>query len=447
MSRPIKRVMIIGRPNVGKSTLFNRIIGKRKSLVLDFPGVTRDLIEEEVRWDSLEGACRFTIVDSGGLEGDLFPEEIQKQIHCDLERADLALFILDAQKGIVPEDEIILSAFRKQQRERSLPIIAVANKVDQALHEDLILDFYRLGIPEVIGVSAEHGRGIETLKEAIIEHIGHQDPLEVEEHEIARSVPRIAIVGKPNVGKSTLANSLLKEKRMITSSIPGTTVDAIEVPIQIDGTDYLLIDTAGMRRKCKTEQGVEVLSVVQTRNALEKADLAFFVIDGSQGTTDQDEKIAGLVEDSGCSVIIIVNKWDTQNQNTEFSRKDAIEHLHSKLGFLTYAPIVFASALYNRGLKDLGAIAEDILSERRKKISTHELTEWIRAQTENNNPKNAKFYLSQQVSANPPSFVCFVSDPKKIHFSLKSHLKNAFRKRFDYPGTPIRLKFAKSNNL
>jgi GTP-binding protein len=259
-------------------------------------------------------------------------------------------------------------------------------------------------------------------------------------------VPSIAIVGQPNVGKSTLLNAICGEKRSIVSPIAGTTVDSIDTAIQWRGKDYLFIDTAGIRRKNKTEQGIEVLSVVQTRKTLERADLAILVMDGETGVYDQDEKIAGLVEEAGCSVILVLNKWDTQKGNADFSQTLAEEEIRKKLRFLGYALLVFTTAKDGLGLERLYRMIESVLEQRWLKIQTKELTEYIRAEAEVHNPGNAKFYFVHQSGRNPPTFVAHVSEPKKIHFSLSRHLIRAVRDRFGYSGTPIRFHFLKTKN-
>lgn len=243
------------------------------------------------------------------------------------------------------------------------------------------------------------------------------------------------------MGKSTLVNALLGESRMITSLIAGTTVDAVDSRAELDGREVVLIDTAGIRRKNKTEEGVEVLSVIQAKKALERANLAILVLDGEQGITDQDEKIGGLVEEAGTSVIIFINKWDTQSKNPEFTREHAAGWVRKEMGFLKYAPIVFTSGIKSQGLDGLGELIEEILNQRTVKVQTKELTEWVRKESGIHNPLNAKFYLSHQVSRHPPTFICHVNDPEKVHFSLRRHLANGIREHWGYMGTPIRVLF------
>jgi GTP-binding protein len=299
-----------------------------------------------------------------------------------------------------------------------------------------------------MGVSAEHGRGTLDLQEEILRLLDEKERSQPRaEGEVApESLPKLAILGKPNVGKSTLLNALAGEERVVTSPIAGTTVDSIDIEIELGGERFLLIDTAGIRRKSKTEKGVEVLSVVQARKTLERADLAFLVIDGSEGPSDQDEKIGGLIEEAGCSVILIVNKWDTMKRNKDFDRDDAAERIRDDMGFLGYAPIVFASAKERTGLRGLGDLIREILDAKKVKVQTREFTDWVRRRPEIENLQGVKFYLCHQTGRHPPSFVCHVSDPRKIHFSIQRNLVNGIRDKWGYMGSPVRLSFVKAKN-
>jgi GTP-binding protein len=465
-------VVIVGRPNVGKSTLFNRLYGKKRALVHDLPGVTRDRLIENTEWKQGEAESHVRLVDTGGLGGDRFADEIAAQVKAALSEAHVVLMVLDAQQGITPQDREVLRGLRQGGLDgRKIPILGVVNKVDVEKHEAALHDFYELGLDELLTVSAEHGRGIDDLKSRIFEVApvpafreappeepfpedlsAEEDALEgeldeageeTEEPARVRGVPRIAIVGRPNVGKSTLINAILGEKRMITSPIAGTTVDSIDSEAEIGGRPLVLIDTAGIRRKNKTEQGVEVLSVIQTKKALERCDLAILVLDGEEGITEQDEKIGGMIEEQGCSVILALNKWDTQQGKKDFTRDDAAELIRKKIAFLRYAPLLFLSARRGQGFQGLGELIEEILDQREVKPTTKEFTEWVRQTATIHNPYNAKFYLCHQASRTPPTFVCHVSDPEKIHFSLKRHLVNGIRARWGYMGSPIRLIFRK----
>jgi len=508
------RLVIIGRPNVGKSTLFNRLFGRRRALVHDEAGVTRDRLEERVDWIFPKKTYPILLVDTGGLGGDRFAEEIQHQVNIALETADVVIMLFDGEAGLTPLDEELILNLKKRGVHKKAKIIGVVNKVDAHQHEERINDFYQTGFDPLLTISAEHSRGIDDLKMAIIEAAGDkfgavavpkEEPygdepeesddeseeeesdeesedesdeedledsddedsddhaealsegedgeeasesegelqeLEDEPEPLVRRIPKIAIVGKPNVGKSTLINALLGEDRMITSPIAGTTVDSVDSMIKLDDLEFLFIDTAGIRRKNKTEQGIEVLSVVQTRKALERADVAVLLLDGEEGLAEQDEKIGGMIEEIGCGVILMMNKWDTQ-RTTGFTQEDAAERIRGKMAYLRYAPILFVSAKKSQGLKDLGDLVEEIVHQRRLKIPTREFTEWVRKEATIHNPMDAKFYLCHQSGRYPPTFVCHVNNPEKVHFSLRRHIVNAMRERWGFMGSPIRLLFVK----
>jgi GTP-binding protein len=458
------RVVIVGRPNVGKSTLFNRLLGRRQALVYDEPGVTRDRIEKKAKWWVRGKGYEILLTDTGGLGAGRFSEEIKRQVEMALSTADSVIALFDAQAGLTDEDRDLIRQLKKSGVTQRAEILCAVNKVDSECHESLISDFFALGLEKVLTISAEHGRGMDDLQETVIDSLpagafgeaeasaesqesGETEPSEEELAEAEpEKIPHIAIVGRPNVGKSTMTNALLREDRMITSPVAGTTVDAVDSLVYLNDKPYVLIDTAGIRRKNKTEQGIEVLSVVQARKALERADIAILMLDGESGIVDQDEKIGGLIEEIGCSVILMLNKWDTQKSNTEFTKDDAAKIIRDSMGFLKYAPIMFVSAKERRGFKDLGDLISEILHQRQLKIPTHEFTEWVRKEALIHNPMGAKFYMCHQSGRNPPTFVCHVNDPGKIHFSLKRHLINAIRERWGFMGSPVRLLFVKGKN-
>jgi GTP-binding protein len=436
------RSVIIGRPNVGKSTLFNRLIGRKRALVHNLPGVTRDRLEEEGEWIVAGKNFSIVLTDTGGLKGDQFSEEISQQVDIALENADVVLFVFDGQTGLTPVDEELFLELQRSGIFKRIPILGVINKVDLEMHEHRISDFFSLGIESLLTVSAEHGRGMEDLKMAIAQTVGFFDPQNFSEIPTIApktAIARVALVGRPNVGKSTLMNTLLGENRMITSSVAGTTVDSVDSWVHLQERPFVFIDTAGIRRKSKTEKGVECLSVVQTKKALERADVAILILDAEEGVSDQDEKLGGLIEQAGCSIILVVNKWDTHKNNRKFTPEIAAERIRKQMAFLKYAPILFVSALKKQGLENLGDLIEEIMRQRKFKMPTHELTEWIRQECMIHNPMNAKFYLCHQMGRNPPTFTCRVNDPKKVHFSLQRHLVNGIRQRWGYMGTPIRL--------
>lgn len=462
-------IVIVGRPNVGKSSLFNRLLGRKRSLVLDTPGVTRDRIVEPASFWVRAREYRVNLIDTGGLGEGQFKEEIRLQVETALKEASVILFVVDIKAGLTHEDREVFSELRRAGATDKVPVILVLNKADSDSAEEAMNEFYGLGVDTLLPVSAEHALQIDELKEMIVDRIftGSQEEADEEEGDeegdaqlepVAegeeeetgeswqRKTPRIAIVGQPNVGKSTLLNAICGEKRTIVSPIAGTTVDPIDLDIRWNDRDFVLVDTAGIRRKNKTEQGIEVLSVVQTRKALERADLAFLVMDAEKGVYDQDEKIAGLIEEAGCSVVLVLNKWDTQVDNREFSQKTAEEELRKKIRFLGYAPLVFTTAIDSIGLDRLFRMAVHVLEQRSVKVQTRELTEYVRQEAEVHNPHNAKFYFVHQSGRNPPTFVAHVSDPRKVHFSLSRHLVRALRERYGYLGSPIRFHFLKTKN-
>lgn len=445
------RIAIVGRPNVGKSSLFNRLFGRRRAIVHDYSGVTRDRLVEKTEWIVHGKTVSIELVDTGGIGGKQFEQEVDQQVELAMAAADVILVVFDAQQGWTHADQRVLDKLRQLGVFEQLAVLGVVNKVDQDQHEDLFSDFFASGIPDLLTVSAEHNRGMDEVQEWVVKNapslpaeiLQAEEDLDLEDEE---RVPRLAIVGRPNVGKSTLTNALLNEKRMITSPKAGTTVDSIDSLVTLGGQPYLLIDTAGIRRKSKTDQGVEVLSVIQAKKALERTDIALLLIDGDEGVTDQDAKIAGIVEECGKSVILVVNKWDLQRENEHFSEKDAVKLLHKEMGFLKYAPILFVSALEKKGLRQISKVAQDILEQKKVKLETRDLTDWARKEVEVHNPKNAKIYYAHQVSRHPPTIAIYVNHPEKIHFSLKRYLLNSLRKNWGFFGTPVRLKFIKSFN-
>ncbi len=488
----MKSVVIVGRPNVGKSSLFNRLIGRRRAIVLDTPGVTRDRIRELVTWHISNREEQIVFTDTGGLGSSDFQEEIRGQVERALEDASLVLFVIDSRTGVTLEDRQVFAALRRAGVLKSTPVWLLINKVDQpyATEEELV-EFHEFGLDVWYAVSAEHNLGIDELKEAILDlphttdkpfqedlaRLELEDDLkdtsekeiddEVDEESEGESdeefseislddedqppvqlpqirIPRIAIVGQPNVGKSTLLNAIAGDARSVTSPIAGTTVDPVDSLLEWGDQTVLLIDTAGVRKKSKTEDGIEVLSVVQTIKTLDRADLALLVLDGERGIGDQDEKIAGLIEDAGCSVILVLNKWDTQKTNDEFNQKDAEERIRKQIRFLGYAPLVFTTATEGKGLERLLRTIQTVLLERERKVSAHEVTELVSLMLERNNPADAKMYLVQQVGRRPPRFIAHINDPKKVHFSLKRHLINGIREKFGFSGTPIRFELKAS---
>ena len=459
-------IVIVGRPNVGKSSLFNRLLGRKRALVLDTPGVTRDRIVEPADWWIKAKQYHINLIDTGGLGHEFFKKEIQAQVNTALEEASIVYFVMDIRAGLTRDDIDVFRELRRSGLKDKTPVIAVLNKADHDRLDSEINQFYELGLEHLIAISAEHDLGIEDLKDLTINILENEPEFEdlteiteedeevetseevegeLEEEKIPR-IPSIAIVGQPNVGKSTLLNAICGEQRAIVSPIAGTTVDSIDTKLNWNGKDFIFVDTAGIRRKNKTEQGIEVLSIVQTTKALERASLAILMIDAEKGVYDQDEKIAGMIEDAGCSVIIVLNKWDTQVKNDDFSQKLAEEQLRKQIRFLSWAPLVFTTAKDSIGLDRLYRLIQGVLEQRALKLTTKEITEHIRAEVEQQNPDNAKFYMVQQTGRNPPTFIAHVSEPKKIHFSTTRHLIKTIRERWGYQGTPIRFNLVKAKN-
>lgn len=444
MSRPLT-IVLLGRPNVGKSALFNRLLGRKKSLVHDLPGVTRDRIIADTAWDMKEGSVAIRLIDTGGIGGKNFDAEIRRQVEIAFEEADVALLVLDSQTGPTNEDLEVLRWIRSAGLERKARLLAIANKVDDSMHEERANDFYELGFTEIIGVSAEHGRGIPVLRERILEEAGSRakkavEPVEGEpdlpEPERDRT-PRIAIVGKPNAGKSTLLNALLGQERAIVSPIAGTTVDPVDTPAFIGKLPVVLVDTAGIRKKSKTKQGVEVLSIVQARKQLEQADLALLVLDASEGASDQDEKIAGLVEEMGASVVVLLNKWDLLGEKV--TRKDAEKKLRHSMPFLSYATVLYISGLKKKGLNTLEREIRGVLEDRKVRITAKELTDWLKGELNISNPDSVKLFYAHMAGSRPPTFILHVNDPRKMHFSLRRKIVNRLRGRWGFRGSPVRL--------
>jgi GTP-binding protein len=471
-------VVIVGRPNVGKSSLFNRLLGRKRALVLDTPGVTRDRIIEPASWWVAAREYEVSLIDTGGLGEGRFKEEIARQVDTALTDATVVLFVMDIRAGLTGDDREVFKELRKSGVLEQVPMIGILNKADHENLEEDVSEFYELGFDRLMPLSAEHALGIDDLKDMIVELAGAtpkelvldadgervveapreevsyegltEEEAEAKYEELEKKRPRrlpaIAIVGQPNVGKSTMLNAICGEKRVVVSPIAGTTVDSIDTKLTWHGKDYLMVDTAGIRRKNKTEQGIEVLSVVQTKKTLERADVALLVMDGETGVYDQDEKIAGLIEESGTSVIMVLNKWDTQVNNPDFSQKLAEEQVRKQIRFLGYAPLVFTTAKDSVGLDRLYRMIDYVLEQRSVKLGTRELTEFIRNEVDQHNPDNAKFYFVHQAGRNPPTFVAHVNDPKKIHFSMSRHLIRTIREKWGFLGSPIRFHFLKAKN-
>jgi GTP-binding protein len=467
----IPTIAIVGRPNVGKSTLFNRIVGSRRAIVGDEPGITRDRLYGDAEWEGR----KLRIVDTGGIlpeEKDFIPAEIYRQARVALDEAAAIIMVVDGRSELAGPDLELVRLLRKANR----PLFLAVNKVDSAKQASLIDDFHRLGVKQMFPISAEHGRGIDDLLDGVVASLPTLPPAEdaevigeprteSPESEAADELPirevKIAIIGHPNVGKSTLLNCLTSSDRAIVSPIPGTTRDAVDEVVERNGREFRFIDTAGIRRKGKTHLMAEKLSVVMARKHLEAADIALLVIDATEGVSQLDASIAGYAHESGRSIIIVVNKWDlvisgkertgrpTKADRMRESKRPADreayeERLRYELKFLNYAPIVFISAQSGKGTEKIFPLIEEVATERRKRVTTSEMNRFLehvdfeRASVPMRS--RVKILYMTQASVAPPTFVLFTNRSVKLHFAFQRFLENQIREAFGFVGTPIWIK-------
>lgn len=433
MSKPL--VAIVGRPNVGKSTLFNRLIGRRLAIVEDTPGVTRDRIYADAQWLN----HTFTLIDTGGIEPeseDIIAKQMRRQAELAIETADVILFLTDGREGLTAADEEVAAMLRKCNK----PVVLAVNKLDAPKYHEAIYDFYTLGLGDPIIVSAGQGIGLGDMLDAICAGF----PKEAEEEE--NKPLNIAVVGKPNVGKSSLVNALLGEERCIVSNIPGTTRDAIDTPFTVDGKDYVLVDTAGIRRKRAVEDAtIERYSVIRSLAAVRRADVVLMVCDASQGLSEQDVKIAGYVHEEGKPSVLLVNKWDLVEKDTHTMNKFK-KDMQVDLAFMDYVPFLFISAKTGQRVHKILEMAQESYAQSVRRITTGTLNDVVNEAITMTEPpalsgKRLKIYYATQVSTQPPTFVIFVNDEKLVHFSYKRYMENYFRKTFGFAGTPMRLYF------
>jgi len=426
-------VAIVGRQNVGKSALLNRAAGKRLAIVEDVPGTTRDRLFATVPWQETE----FTLVDTGGLELDTdstITAGVRYQVEAAINEAAVIIFLVDAQAGLTTLDAEIADMLRRTQK----PVLLAANKADNARLETESLEFYELGLGEPLPVSAHHGRGIADLLDHVIDLLPHPAPVEA-----SPQVLQIAIVGRPNVGKSMLLNTLVGDERAIVDDVPGTTHDAVDTVINYDGKDILLIDTAGIRRRGKVAAGIEKYSVMRALHAIERADVVLLVLDATEPLTAQDTHVAGYIQQAYKGIILIVNKWDLIDDK-DTAAWDS--QLRARLKSMTFAPILYTSAKYGKGIKEIIPQAQEIYEERRKRLSTSVVNSAVQqAAAVHNLPrkgkKQLKLFYATQAEVNPPTFVFFVNDSKLIHFSYQRYLENTLRQAFGFTGTPLRMIF------
>jgi GTP-binding protein len=439
MSLP--RVVILGRPNVGKSTLFNRLCGHRRALVGNEPGMTRDRLYAPAEWLGKH----FEVVDTGGMipaEPDLIATEIFRQARVAIEEAAHLVLVVDAQQGIVPLDEELAQLLRPTGKPLSLAV----NKIDSSQHSPLAAEFHRLGIQELFPLSAEHGLGVDDL----LDHITADFPVSPvaaisssPSATPAEPVTNVAIIGRPNVGKSTLLNRLLNEERSIVTPLPGTTRDAVDAEFERDGLRYRLVDTAGIRRKGKTHLLAEKLSVIQARRHLERADVALLILDATEGVTALDTHIGGYAHESRRSVVIVVNKWDAIPKGPTTTR-DFTQIIRQRMKYLDYAPIVFISALKGQRLENLLKTIAEVAVARRGRVTTAEMNRFLKEVDLERAPSPAgkplRLYYLTQAGVAPPVFVAFTNRPGKFHFSFERFLENRIRERFGFVNTPIVIK-------
>ncbi|HEX2884484.1 MAG TPA: ribosome biogenesis GTPase Der [Candidatus Limnocylindria bacterium] len=448
-------VAIVGRPNVGKSTLFNRLIGERLAIIEDLPGTTRDRVYGTAEWNGRT----FTMVDTGGLElepGSEIEERVQDQARVAIEEADLILFMVDAHAGLAPLDHEVADRLRRADA----PVILVVNKGDNPRREAEAAEFYALGFDPAITISAQHGRNTGDLADLIVEHLpppteaeaeaaASVHPADLTEEEMAAlaeaelGAPRVAIVGRPNTGKSTFVNRVLGEDRMIVSSMPGTTRDPIDTTIQLDGQELVLVDTAGIRRRGSIERGIERYSVLRSMKAIDSADVAIVMTDATEGYTAQDAHVVGYVLEKYKGVVLVLNKWDAVEKD-EHTADQWLRRLRRDAPYLAWADIVFASALTGQRVERILREALRVAEERYRRVPTGELNRLIMDAVRAHPPSHVrnklpKIFYAAQVGVAPPTFVVFVNDPEIVHFSYKRYLENRIRDEHGFLGTPIRL--------
>ena len=432
MSKPI--VAIVGRPNVGKSTLFNVLAGSRIAIIEDTPGVTRDRIYADVEWSGRS----FTLIDTGGIEPDakdIILSQMREQAQIAIDTADVILFLTDFHQGLVDADAKVADMLRRSHKS----VLLVVNKVDNFIKDEAgVYEFYNLGIGDPHPISAANRTGIGDLLDEVLKDLPQAQPGEMEDDR-----PKVAIVGKPNVGKSSLINALLCENRLIVSDIAGTTRDAVDAVVKHNGREYVFIDTAGLRRKNKIKEDLEHYMIVRAVTAVERADIAVLVIDAKEGVTEQDAKIAGIAHERGKGIIVAVNKWDAIEKDNS-SVKKFTDRIRNTLSFMPYADIMFISAKTGQRIQKLYDEIDTVLDSSKRRVATGVLNEILSEATAMQQPptdkgKRLRCYYMTQVSVAPPTFVLFVNDKKLAHFSYMRYIENQIRETFGFKGTAIRI--------
>ncbi|SHK39345.1 ribosome biogenesis GTPase Der [Paramaledivibacter caminithermalis] len=429
MGKPI--VAVVGKPNVGKSTFFNKIAGRRISIVEDKPGVTRDRIYTDVEWLN----NKFTLIDTGGIEPDskdIIISQMKTQAEIAMDTANVIVFMVDGKTGVTTADEEIANMLRRTQK----PIILVVNKVDSTKLPDHFYDFYTLGLGEPIPISSVNALNLGDLLDKIVDKFPDNVDTDYDE-----DIIKVAVIGKPNVGKSSLINSILGENRVIVSDIAGTTRDAIDTPFEFNEDKYVFIDTAGIRRKSKVYENIEKYSVLRSLTAIERSDVCLIMIDAQEGVTEQDKKIAGYAHEAGRASIIVVNKWDLIEKNN-YTYNEFSKHIRNELAYMSYAPILFISAKTNQRVNKVLEYIKYVSNQHSMRISTGALNDLISEAVLLNQPpsdkgKRLKIYYGTQVAVKPPKFVLFVNDVELAHFSYIRYLENQIRQNYNFEGTPI----------
>jgi len=427
-------VAIVGRPNVGKSTLFNRILGQRKALVEDFAGVTRDRNYAEVT----RYAKPFLLIDTGGFEpasSDRLLTQMREQSQLAVEEADLIILLMDVREGLTPSDMEVAQMLRKVKK----PVLLVVNKVDGDKQEDDVAEFYALGIAQSYTLSSAHGRGVGELIDDLLELLPTRDMPEI------ASEVRMAVIGRPNVGKSSLVNRILGSERMVANPTAGTTRDSVDTPFEFESQRYVLIDTAGIRRKGKVSQTLEKFSAVQALKAMDRAHVVLMLIDAAAGVTDQDLAVAGYAYERGRALILVVNKWDLPEKDTH-SMKNYLEEIRRRFKFLPFVPVLFVSALSGQRVARIMPTVAKVFAEFNRKITTSELNSILAEAVTRHPPpmvsgRRIKLYYATQTMVRPPTFTIFTNCPEDIHFSYERYLHNALREAFGFEGVPLRLRY------
>jgi GTP-binding protein len=438
MALPV--VAIVGRPNVGKSTLFNRLAGMRKAIVEDIPGITRDRIYEKSEWDGRE----FVVIDTGGIrtdQDDVWAQLVKKQAEIAIEEADVIVLVVDSRQGLTSEDQMVAEILRKSDK----PVVLAVNKVDHFDRPIEHYEFFALGLGDPVPVSAIHGLNVNDLLDEVVGHFP-----EPEEPVADNLSTRIAVVGRPNVGKSSLVNAILGEERVIVSDIPGTTRDAIDTPFDYGGNRYILVDTAGIRKKSRIKISTEKYSVIRAFKSVERADVVLIVLDATEPVTEQDQRIAGFVHEEGRASIILVNKWDVVNKDEKtMAAYDRL--IRENLKFLSYTPILYVSALTGKRVPKILELVDFVVEQYHRRIGTSDLNKVINEAVLLNPPpgagkKKLKVLYATQIKTGPPTFAMFVNDPEMMHFSYERYLENTLRQNFGFEGAPIRINLRKRDS-